>query len=99
MISRTTKLAGVEIKSIGSYGQASFLVVPARFGLAVCYSAFNPDKDVDGNHQTEIMGGFNVYFHALGNSMKLSGDIAQLKNEARGDDSHLRTRLQMNFNF
>ncbi len=95
MYSRTAKLAGAEVKSDGFYGQASFMVVPKCFELAARYSAFNPNKDADNVNQIEIMGGFNIYFHALGHSMKLTGDVAQLKNEAKGDDSHLRTRLQM----
>ncbi len=99
MISRKTKLAGAEVSSGGYYGQASFLVIPERFGLAARYSAFNPDKDADNVNQTEIMGGFNIYLRSLGHDLKFTGDIALIRNEAAGNDRYIRTRAQMQLGF
>ena len=85
----------METKSSGLYGQGSFMVVPEKFEIAVRYASYDPNTDIDDDIQTEIMAGFNVYFNKLGHSMKLTGDVAMLKNEAKGDDSRLRSRIQV----
>jgi len=92
---RSQKRQSVETKSSGLYGQGSFMVVPEKFELAVRYASYDPNTDVDDDIQTEIMAGFNVYFNKLGHSMKLSADLAQVKDEKKGDDSHLRSRVQV----
>ncbi|HHS49898.1 MAG TPA: hypothetical protein ENN07_02165 [candidate division Zixibacteria bacterium] len=88
-----------DIKSDGLYAQASYMVAPEKFELAGRFSTVDPNKDGDDDVRTEIMGGFNVYFNKLGHSMKLTGDVAMLKNEAVSEDSELRTRLQLQIVF
>ncbi|MGC9316284.1 MAG: porin, partial [bacterium] len=84
-----------EISSSGLYAQASYMVIPQKFELAGRYSTVDPNSDSDDDLRSEIMGGFNVFFHNLGHGLKLTGDVAMLKDEADSDDSHLRTRLQI----
>ncbi|HDR90884.1 MAG TPA: hypothetical protein ENN75_01410, partial [candidate division Zixibacteria bacterium] len=84
-----------EITSSGLYAQASYMVIPQKLELAGRYSMVDPNADNDDDQRSEIMGGFNVYFRNLGHSLKLTGDVAMLKDETAGDDSQLRTRLQI----
>ncbi len=83
-----------EVKSNGLYAQASYMLLPQKFELAGRYSTFDPNSDSDDDLRSEIMGGFNVYFHNLGHSLKLTADVAMLKDEAVSEDSNLRTRIQ-----
>jgi phosphate-selective porin OprO and OprP len=83
-----------DISSDGYYAQASYTVVKNLLEIAARYSAFDPNTDVDNNLRSEIMGGVNVFLHGLGHNLKLTGDVAILKNEAVSDNSTIRTRLQ-----
>jgi phosphate-selective porin OprO and OprP len=88
-----------DVTSDGFYAQAGYTVIKNALELAARYSTFDPDTDTDNNIRSEIMGGVNLFFNGLGHNLKLSADVASLKNEAVGDDSYLRTRLQVQLVF
>jgi len=96
---RTQEAQGVKTESSALYAQAGLMVVPEKLEFAARYSTFDPNTDVDDNIQSEIMGGINFFFNKLGHSMKLTVDAAMVKDQAKGDDSYFRSRVQFQLVF
>jgi phosphate-selective porin OprO and OprP len=90
---------GTDVTSDGFYAQASYTVIKNELEIAARYSQFDPNTDIDNILRTELMGGVNLFFNGLGHNLKLSGDVAFLKNEAVSDDSYFRTRVQVQLVF
>ena len=82
-------------RALGYLGQAGYMITP-ELGVAVRYSAYDPDRDASGDMQTEQIGSVSYYFskHAL----KLQGDVANLhKQSAKTDDMQYRIQAQIIF--
>ncbi|MGA7826971.1 MAG: porin [Geobacteraceae bacterium] len=85
-------------RALGYLAQAGYMITP-ELGVAVRYSAFDPDRDVSGDLQTEQIGSVSYYFskHAL----KLQADVANLHAQkgaaAPQDDMEYRVQAQIIF--
>jgi phosphate-selective porin len=83
----------------GYYVQAGFFPhtlnknIPSNLELAVRYATVDPDTDVSGNEQNEIVLGANWFFK--GHRNKISFDITRYEIEEVGLDSESETRIRL----
>jgi phosphate-selective porin OprO and OprP len=85
-------------RALGYYAQAGYMITP-ELGVAVRYSAYDPDRDTSGDLQTEQIGSVSYYFNK--HNLKLQADVANLHNQkgtaSPQDDMEYRVQAQIIF--
>lgn len=89
-----------DVDGDGWYLGLGYTFIKDKWEIAARYSEVDPDRDLDGDFQSEWVLGLNRYLHGLGHALKIQTDVSWLQEEQLGDDLwdlRVRTQLQTIF--
>lgn len=91
-----------EVDSDGWYVQFGYMIVRDKWEVAARWSEVDPNDDVKDDTKSELMLGFNRYFHGAGHALKLNNDFSWLGEEKAApaddlQDFRVRSQLQIVF--
>jgi len=64
------------VRSHGYYAQAGYCIIPKKFEAALRYSYLDPNRDLNDDLRTELIGAVSYYFN--NHNLKLQADIGNI---------------------